>query len=225
MKAQVIIAAGGIGSRMKADVPKPLLWLGGKPVIVHTLRVFDAHPLVKGVVLVVHKDYIQEYRRVIEAAGFKKEFCIMPGGKTRTQSVRIGLLALDQDTDTVIVHDAARPFVTGEMISEGLRITSDMHAAAAGVPVKSTLKRVDPLTGLVQETLERSIVWEIQTPQMFKRELLERAHTDKCDATDDAALVERMGNRVKIYMGDYRNIKITTPEDMDIAEVFLKRSL
>jgi len=222
VKVQVIIAAGGVGARMKADLPKPLLLLKGVPVVIHTLRVFDNHPLVNRITLVVPETHIEDYRCVTTAAGFKKAVCIISGGETRTQSVRRGLSTLDEDTDMVIVHDAARPFVTARIIQEGIQTASETKAAVAAVPVKSTLKMVDAHTGFVGKTLERSLIWEIQTPQTFERKLLERAYAGGQDATDDAVLVEQTGSRVKVYMGEYTNIKITTPEDMDIASVFLR---
>ncbi len=224
MKVQAVIAAGGTGQRMKAVVPKPLLLLGGEPVVVRTLGCFDAHPLVAGVVLVVSQEYLEKYRQVVKAAGFGKRIDIVPGGETRTGSVRLGLRRLDSDTDIVIVHDAVRPFVTARMIDEGIVLAVSSKAATVGVPVKPTLKVVHPSSGLVLETLDRSLIWEIQTPQTFERLLLERVYQGDREASDDAGLVEFAGHPVKVYMGDYRNIKITTPEDMDIANAFLKGS-
>lgn len=222
MKIQVIIAAGGTGQRMGAALPKPLLLLGGEPVVVRTLRCFDAYPRVAGAVLAVHSDHIEDYRRAVKTAQFRLRVDIVAGGATRTESVRAALRQLAPDTDIVIVHDAVRPFVTVKMIDEGIALASAGKAAVAGVPVKPTLKEVDPGTGTVIRTLDRSLVWEIQTPQVFDRRLLEQAYRGDREAPDDAALVELAGHRVTVYMGDYRNIKITTPDDMDIAEVFLK---
>lgn len=225
MKVQVIIAAGGTGQRMNTVLPKPLLLLGGEPVVVRTLRVFDSHPLVSGAVLVVHEDHLEAYRQAVRAAGFSHKVEVIPGGETRTASVRRGLQFMDEDTDIVIVHDSVRPFVTAGMIDEGVAAAIGEKAAAAGVPVKATVKLVDPLSGFVRETLDRSLAWEIQTPQIFDRRLIDEAYRGDGEATDDAGLVERAGYRVKVYMGDYRNIKITTPEDMEIAEVLLKGRL
>ncbi len=224
MKVQVIIAAGGTGERMKAPLPKPLLALDGDPVVIRTLKVFETHPLVASIILVVHEAYLNAYRDVVRDAGLQKIAVIVPGGATRTQSIRIGLRELDADTGFVMVHDAVRPFVTPEIIEEGVLSAVIQKAAVTAVPVKPTLKVVDPRTGFVRETLDRSLIWEIQTPQTFERKLLERAYEDDDEATDDASLVERIGAAVKIHMGSYRNIKITTPEDMDFAEALLKGS-
>lgn len=207
---------------MQASVPKPLLMLGKAPIIVRTLEVFDTLDQIAGLVLVVHEDYIGMYQDAVKAAGLKKPVDLIPGGKTRTQSVRLGLARLDADTDTVIIHDAVRPFATRRMIEEGLDLTRKYKAVVAGVPVKPTIKVVDPKTGLIRETLDRSLVWEIQTPQIFSRQLLDRAYHEDAEATDDAGMVERLGVEVKAYKGDYRNIKITTPEDMLIAEALMK---
>ncbi|MEI6437948.1 MAG: 2-C-methyl-D-erythritol 4-phosphate cytidylyltransferase [Candidatus Omnitrophota bacterium] len=222
MKVQAIIAAGGTGQRMGGPLPKPLLLLEGVPLVLRTLRVFDAHPPIDSIILVVHAEHLADYRRVVMEGGLRKEVAIVPGGATRTGSVRMALRQLDKDTDIVIVHDAVRPFVTARMLDEGIELALKEKAAVAGVPVKPTLKVVNPATGLVMETLDRSLVWEIQTPQVFDRQLLERAYQGDVDATDDAGLVEQAGHVVKVYRGDYSNIKITTPGDMDIAAVFLK---
>ena len=222
MKVQVILAAGGTGERMKTRLPKPLLSLAGIPIVVRTARVFEAHSLIAGLILVVPEDYLGCYQQAFREVGFNKSVCVAPGGKTRTQSVRMGLRWLDADTDIVMIHDAVRPFVTPQMIDEGIALAASGKAAVAAVPVKPTLKVVDPRTGLVRETLDRSLVWEIQTPQVFDRRLIERAYETDAEASDDAALVEGIGAAVKVFRGDYRNIKITTPEDMEIAEAFLK---
>ncbi|MBF0594847.1 MAG: 2-C-methyl-D-erythritol 4-phosphate cytidylyltransferase [Candidatus Omnitrophica bacterium] len=224
MKVQVILAAGGTGERMKASMPKPLLALAGIPVAVRTAMVFEKHPQVASLIIVVHEEHRENYRQVFESAGFKKNICIIPGGKTRTESVRMGLRQLDRDTDMVMVHDAVRPFVTPRMIDEGLALAVKDKAAVAAVPVKPTLKVVDPKAGVVLETLDRSLIWEIQTPQVFERALIERAYRENTEASDDAGMVEAVGGVVKVFTGDYRNIKITTPEDMVIAEAFIKEN-
>jgi len=125
----------------------------------------------------------------------------------------------------VMVHDGVRPLVTSRVLEDGLRLAKDKGTAVAAVPVKPTLKVVDPRTMAVTETLDRSLIWEIQTPQIFRRELLDRAYKADENATDDAALVELLGVPVMVYMGDRRNIKITTPEDLIIAEALVKGGL
>jgi 2-C-methyl-D-erythritol 4-phosphate cytidylyltransferase len=209
---------------MKSAVPKPFLKLAGVSLIVHTLRAFESCPAVAGVVVVGQEDVLEDFRSIIAAEGFRKVREVVPGGATRTQSVRNGLKVLPPDVDVVMVHDGVRPLVTAQMIEDGARIADESGTAVAAVPVKPTLKVVDPRSGLITETLDRTLVWEIQTPQVFRRELIDRAYSGDENATDDAALVEKLGVPVKIYMGDHRNIKITTPEDLVIAEAFMRSS-
>lgn len=223
MKVQAIVAAGGSGERMGTAIPKPLLPLSGIPVVIRTLLAFEVMPLVDTVILVVPPGRRVDYQAAVTSAGLKKVKAVIPGGKTRTQSVREGLNALDTDADFVVVHDAVRPFVTVAMIGEGIAAAVEEKAAIAVVPVKPTLKMVDPRRNtMVAATLDRSLIREVQTPQVFERALLQRAYADGIEATDDSALVERLGVTVKVFPGSYRNIKITTPEDMLIAEAFMK---
>ncbi|MBF0569314.1 MAG: 2-C-methyl-D-erythritol 4-phosphate cytidylyltransferase [Candidatus Omnitrophica bacterium] len=222
MKIQAIIPAAGLSERMKAQGPKVLLEIAGRPVLVHTLAAFEDCPVVDSVILVGHEDSLKDLTALVKAAGLKKISVIVAGGATRTQSVRNGLKALAKDTDIVLVHDGARPLVTRKVIEDGIAIAGECGAAVAAVPVKPTLKVVDPRTNLVSETLDRTLVWEIQTPQVFRREIIERAYRGDENATDDAALVEKSGVPVRVYRADYRNIKITTPEDMVIAQAFLR---
>ena len=207
---------------MKAPVPKPLLMLAGVPVVVRTLKVFEACAAVDSSIVIVPEEYLADYKTVVAAAGLRKVKAVIAGGATRTGSVREGLRALDADTGMVIVQDAVRPFVTETMIVKGIAVAGKVKAAVAAVPVKSTLKVVAPVTDLVESTLDRSLVWQVQTPQVFDRALLEEAYAAEGDATDDAGMVERIGAVVQVFMGCYRNIKITTPEDMEVAEVFVR---
>jgi 2-C-methyl-D-erythritol 4-phosphate cytidylyltransferase len=220
-----LIPTAGTGERLGASVPKPLIEINGEPLIAHTLKVFERVASVAGVVLVVHPYYKKDYQDLVDSYGFKKISAIVDGGATRSQSVRNGLRALPPDADFVIVHDGVRPIVTVDLIERGLALAREEKAVIAAVPVKPTLKVVDPQTNIVRETLDRTLVWEIQTPQIFERKLLERAYAGDTEATDDAALVERLGVPVKVFMGDYRNIKITTPDDLIVAEALLRGKL
>jgi 2-C-methyl-D-erythritol 4-phosphate cytidylyltransferase len=224
MKVWAVIPTAGIGQRMRSETPKPFLMLAGESVIARTLKVFEASAVVDGIVVVGHENSLADLRSLVAENGFCKVCTIIPGGATRTQSVRNGLNLLPKDVDIVIVHDGVRPLVTLKMIEEGVRVAGESGAAVAAVPVKPTLKVIDPRTLRIRETLDRTLVWEVQTPQVFRRELLERAYRGDVDATDDAALVEKMGVPVLIYAGDERNIKITTPDDLVIAEAFLGSS-
>lgn len=223
MSIWAIVPAGGIGQRFGGEKPKPFAELDGVPVIVHTLQVFEQCFLVEGVILVAHRDWLKDYQNMTVLYGFKKVKAVIAGGETRTQSVRNGLGALGDAADMVIVHDGVRPLVTSAMIVRGIDAVKRTGAAIAAVPVKPTIKSVDPKTGAVMETLDRSLLWEVQTPQIFDRKTLERAHAeDRSGATDDAALVERIGVPVDVFMGSYTNVKITTPEDIVVARAFLK---
>ena len=147
------------------------------------------------------------HRWILPRGNFKKVKIVTPGGETRSDSVGCGLRCVDPDTDVVMVHDAARPFVTGDMVKRSLQEMEREKAVIVAVPAKSTIKKVDPKNLHVQETLPRDTLWEVQTPQTFRRDILVKAHASQlcCDPTDDAMLVEKMGVRVKVVMGDYKN--------------------
>jgi 2-C-methyl-D-erythritol 4-phosphate cytidylyltransferase len=223
MKVQVILVAAGAGKRLKAAKPKAFVLLKGKPLIWYALTTFEHSKLIKSVILVVHKNLIHQFRELVAKNRFKKVDVITPGGKTRSESVACGLRCLDTDADVVMVHDAARPFVTERIIRSSLHAMQTEPATVVAVPAKATIKKVDRRNLYVQETLARDTLWEIQTPQTFKKQVLVKAHAAKnaVEPTDDAMLVEDMGVPVKIIRGDYRNIKITTIEDLKLAEVFL----
>ncbi|NTV29290.1 MAG: 2-C-methyl-D-erythritol 4-phosphate cytidylyltransferase [Candidatus Omnitrophica bacterium] len=223
MNAVAIIPAAGRGERLGAHLPKTLVELRGRPVIVHTLAVFERVAGISGVILVVPPEFVDVYRRVVERYGMPKVLAVVAGGATRTCSVRNGLSALPSEADYVVVHDGARPLVTVATVERGLHLALQAKALVAAVPVKPTIKVVDPATQVIRQTLDRSLLWEIQTPQIFERALLERAYADGAEATDDAALVERLGVPVKVFPGDYDNLKITTPGDMPLAEALLAR--
>ena len=227
MKVQAILPTAGLGERLKTKIPKPLISLQGKPVFVYSLTALEQSSLIDSMVLVVHSQYIPAFKTEVQKFHLRKVKKIISGGKTRADSVKKGLEALDKDTDIVLVHDGVRPFLTTKLIEEGIRLCKEAGAVVAAVPVKPTIKKIDPVRLIVEETLPRDILWEAQTPQIFKRDLLEKAfaENDGKRTTDDASLVEQLGVKVKIFMGDYKNIKITTPEDLMIAEAFLKHGI
>jgi 2-C-methyl-D-erythritol 4-phosphate cytidylyltransferase len=211
---EAIVVAAGAGRRLGVKVPKALVKLKGRSLLTYSLKVFEAHPALDGVVVVAPKDFLPQF--VKAARPFTKIRAVVAGGRLRADSVRCGLKALDLKTHTVLVHDAARPFVDAAMIDRLLAALRKNKAAIAGVPVKFTVKKVDGRTLDIRETPARELLWEAQTPQGFHRNVLVRAHAlkSKNEATDDAVLVERMGGKVKMVMGSYRNIKITSPEDL-----------
>ncbi len=223
MKAQAIIAAAGEGKRMGAAKPKTLLPVAGVPMIVHTLRAFEACDSVDKVVLVVHPDYAGEYRGLVEEYGLTKVKEYITGGSRRSESVGNGLTYVDHDCGIIVVHDGARPLIKPQLIDKAVAKCVTDRAVVIGVPVKQTIKKINSGEGTVERTLDREELWEIQTPQVFLKDILVEAyeHAKSMDVTDDASLVEQIGIKVKVLQGDYFNIKITTPEDVAIAEKLL----
>ena len=224
MKTEVIVVAAGAGKRLNAKGPKALVLLKGKPLVAYSLKVFEDHPGIDRVVLVGAAGHIPQFVRM--ARPFKKVRAVVVGGAKRSDSVKCGLKEVSPDTDIVLVHDAARPFIENVMINRLLGTLKKNKAAIVGVPLKFTVKKVDRKTLVIQETPARELLWEAQTPQGFHKDVLVKAYAKKFkgEATDDAMMVERMGTRVKIIMGDYRNIKVTTPEDIILARQLLEGS-
>ena len=223
MKTQAIIPMAGVGTRFKASLPKPLVRLNGKPIFVHALEIFQSCSSIESLIAVVNETHLTDFEDIIQQYNLAKVTHVIPGGDTRSDSVFHGLQMLDEDTQGVLIHDGVRPFVTVEMIEAVVRALNQHQAIVTAVPVKPTIKKVDSNTMLVQETLNRDNLWEIQTPQAFHKEIIFQSHERFRDGipTDDAMMVERLGIPVKVVMGDYKNIKITTPEDLIWAEALL----
>ncbi len=216
---------------MGTGVSKQYLMLGDKPVVVHTLQAFDEQPVIEAMVLVVAPSDVEHVEReIVRKYGFKKPVLVVEGGQERQQSVYNGLKALVRfgDVDLVVIHDGVRPLVTGQMIQDSICAADRYGAAVVGVPVKDTIKKVDN-EQFVMCTPERSELWLVQTPQTFKYHLIWEAHEkalqDGFCGTDDAILVERLGHPVKMVMGSYCNIKITTREDLILAREFIAGGL
>jgi 2-C-methyl-D-erythritol 4-phosphate cytidylyltransferase len=228
MSYYVVIVAAGQGTRMGADRNKVLLPLKGVPVIVRTLRVFEQDPGCSGIILVVRKDEIVLFRKLTEMHRIKKILAFANGGTDRQDSVWNGLKALDgQDADhqsIVLIHDGARPFVGQDRVAEVTEAAGRQNAALLAVPVKDTIKQAEGIN--VKKTLDRKTLWAAQTPQAFRFSTILEAHRqgrmDHFQATDDASLAEHLGIPVALVRGSYRNIKLTTPEDMMIAEKFIE---
>jgi len=223
MKAQGIVVAAGEGVRFKGDTPKPFVLLNGEPLIVHSLRALAQSRSLESLIVVANPQFLQRMQAVIEEFGCEKVRCIVPGGKTRRESVGRGLMSLDDDTRVVAVHDGARPLISPEEVSGVVEAAGRCSAAILAVRVKPTIKVVDPKTMTVTATLERQKLWDVQTPQAFERSVIEQAHRQwqGDDPTDDSAMVEKQGVAVKVIEGSYRNIKITTREDLVFAEQLL----
>ncbi len=222
MKCQAIIPSAGAGLRLKKQSAKALVALNGQPLIAHVLKTFQECSLIDSIIVVAPKNSLRDFREITKP--FHKVKRIVPGGVTRRESVAFGLEALDDDTDIVLIHDAARPLITRELVKKAILAVKKYSACVVGVPVKSTVKIIDSRNGFVKATPERATLWEAQTPQVFQKSIILKAHqrVKSRNPSDDALLVEQLGIKVKMVMGNYKNIKITTPEDLTLAETFLK---
>ena len=222
MKTEVIVVAAGLGRRLNAKVPKALVLLKGRPLITYCLAVFENHPDIDYVDGCAARVLNRQFIRLTHS--FKKVRAVVAGGAMRSDSVKCGLKALSADTGIVLVHDAARPFIDGQSIDRLIAALKKNKAAILGVPVKFTVNKIDRKTLNIKETLPRDLLWEAQTPQGFHKDILVKAHAKKFkeEATDDAMMVEHMGISVKMVMGNYRNIKVTTPEDIMVARQLLR---
>ncbi|OGP73463.1 MAG: 2-C-methyl-D-erythritol 4-phosphate cytidylyltransferase [Deltaproteobacteria bacterium RBG_16_49_23] len=226
MKADAVIVSAGKGQRFMEGRKKQFFSLGEKPILAHTLDRFDACPLIRSILLVVGRED-QDYclTEIIEKFRYRKISRIIPGGKQRQDSVRNGLDGLPGDAEIIVIHDGVRPFVTKEMIEESIRSAARFGAVIIAMPVKDTIKMAHP-DGTVLKTLERESLWQAQTPQTFQASLIREAYLKATEdgyiGTDDASLVERLGKKIHILPGSYTNIKITTLEDLMLANLILK---
>ncbi len=223
--ASAIIAAAGNSTRMGGHTSKQFLFLGGKPVLAHTLLTFSAMAEITEILVVTRAEDILTVQDMIRDFGIPKVKAVLPGGNTRQESVFLGLSHVNESR--VLIHDGARPFVTAEEIRALLKALDTFPAAALGVPVKDTIKRLDN-HGMVFETLPREELWQIQTPQGFVTHEILTAHqkaiAEGVLVTDDCALAEYIGIPVHIVPGSYRNIKITTPEDIVLGEALIGKN-
>ncbi len=231
MYVTAIVLAAGKGLRFKSRIPKPLVKINSQPLIIYCLNTLSKHPYVKDIVVVVNPDNFSGILSRIRKYKIGRIKKVVLGGRLRQDSVFNGLKAVDIKSGLVLIHDAARPFIAKNTISRLIKEAGRRGVAIAGVPVKATIKRVTGyglrVTGkfLVKETIDRNNLWEIQTPQVFKKDLLLRAYKKFGDSevSDDAALVEKLGVKASIVPGSYNNIKLTTPEDLIIAEAIASR--
>jgi len=224
MGYQVIIPAAGQGKRMGAGKNKLLIELNGIPVLIHTLRVFEEDEHCDGMILAIHLKDEAEFKALLAKYNISKVQRLVPGGKERQDSIYNGLKTIDYD-GIILVHDAARPFILKEDILRLTEKANETGAAIIGVQAKDTMKTVRNKT--VLETVERSSLWAVQTPQAFRMSILlsayEKADREGFLGTDDSSLVEQLPFPVTMVTGDYDNIKLTTPEDLFFAEAILKK--
>ena len=226
MNVTAIIVAAGKSKRIQDRLPKQFMEIGGKPVLSHTLEIFEKCEEIDEILLVISEDWLSYCStEVVDKYGFEKIKKVISGGERRQDSVYKGLLAVPNNTSIVVIHDGVRPLVRASKITESINMCKECKAVILAVPIKETVKRIEG--GSVHTTLKRERLWIAQTPQTFDYKILldafEKAKADGFVGTDDASLVERMGIEVKIIEGDYDNIKITTPEDLILAEEYLKK--
>lgn len=233
-KYAAVVLSAGKGKRMDSEVPKQYLLLEEQPILCYSLQAFQ-QSMVEEIILVCGEEDLAYCRsEIVEKYGFTKVTSIIPGGKERYHSVCIGLQELAQRSerpDYVMIHDGARPFVDQGIIARCARMVEQGHSCVAGMPVKDTIKIADEHQFAI-DTPERSLVWQVQTPQVFAFPLILRAYQELLESekngktvsvTDDAMVLETVMNKqVRLVEGSYRNIKITTPEDLEIARVFLR---
>jgi len=229
MKTVAIIPAGGSGKRLKSPVAKQYVLLNHMPVLVRTLKIFQQANGIDEIILVLpENDLVNARKNLVDKYNLTKVAAIVGGGKERQDSVSNGLSAIAGICDIVVIHDGVRPFVTEEMINQSVDAARIEGASSIGVKVKDTVKQAGK-GSLVEATLSRHNLWLTQTPQAFKFDVLQRAYDkatkDNYYGTDDASLVERIGIKVKMIEGSYENIKITTPEDLIVAEVLLNKNI
>lgn len=227
-KCTAVVLAAGRGKRMHSNIQKQFLQIKGHPILYYSLKCFQDCSFIDDIVLVTGEESLSYCKtEIVERYGFSKVMSVTAGGKERYDSVYSGLLQC-RDTKYVFIHDGARPFITEEILASGLEKVKETGACVVGMPSKDTVKLADE-AGFVRETPERNRVWTVQTPQIFEYNLIRMAHEsirkkDMSAITDDAMVVEQeTGVKVRLSMGSYQNIKITTPEDLAVAEAFLNK--
>jgi len=221
LKVGAVIVAAGSSQRM-GGMDKVLALLGNRTILARVVDIFQGCKPIDQIIIVLSEPNLERGRQLLAEQGWSKVTDIWPGGKQRQDSVVAGLSRL-QDCDWVVIHDGARPLLTEEIINRGLSEARETGAAAAAVPVTDTIK-VSSGDRIIRETLSRQNLWAVQTPQVFRLDIIAEAYRkSKGEVTDDASLVEQLGHQVKLYMGSYDNIKITTPRDLALAEVLWQK--
>jgi len=226
MRSAAVIVSAGKGNRLAGETKKQFLPLAGRPILCHTLDRFETCSSIDLIHLVVGQDDMgYTLKNIVEAYGYRKISKIVPGGKVRQESVKNGIDSLPHEVNIVVIHDGVRPFVTHQMIEESIRSVRQAKAVVVAMPVKETIKTARP-DRTVLKTLDRESLWQVQTPQTFQADVIRKAYQRAAEegfwGTDDASLVERIGIKVYILPGSYDNIKITTPEDLLLANLLVQ---
>ncbi len=228
MNARLLLAAAGTGTRLGAERPKALVEIAGRPLLIWTLTRFHSMGLAAGAVVLATPGAIPDFQAAIANAGIDAEVQVVEGGAERQLSVENGLAAMPDNTDIVIIHDAARPFVARAAVDAAIEAAVDCGAATVALPSIDTILQADE-DAFLESTPSRKTMWLCQTPQVFRRDVIVQAHNrareDGVVVTDDASLVKHYGNPVKLIPGDPLNFKITTPADIAFAETVIARGL
>jgi 2-C-methyl-D-erythritol 4-phosphate cytidylyltransferase len=223
-KIVAIVPAAGIGRRFGAGTNKPLEMICGRPMMIWVLEALESVEEISEIIPVIKDGDMACSAELIEEYHISKVRRLAPGGRERQDSVFHGLNLVEDKGSIVVVHDGARPLIDPAVIVSGIRQLVDCDGVVVGVPLKDTVKEAE--NGLVKRTLDRNMLWSVQTPQIFHYKILynahERAMKEPFYATDDSALVERYGGKIRVVQGSYMNIKVTTPEDLQVAELFMK---
>jgi len=224
MNITVVILAAGSATRMKLGKNKMFYELR-KPILGHTLEIFEKHSKISNIIIVANNNEIEICQKFVGEYSFSKVSNIVSGGGTRQESCYNGVKHCDNDTDMIMIHDGARPFTASDTISRTITDAKNYGVSVVGVPAKDTIKESDG--EFVSKTLDRGKLWQVQTPQTFKSDIIRIAHDkaklDNFVGTDDTSLAERLGYDVKLTLGTYDNIKITTPDDLVLAEKILDK--
>jgi 2-C-methyl-D-erythritol 4-phosphate cytidylyltransferase len=227
MSVCAVVPAGGAGTRMGGTVPKQFLELNGKPILYYTLKTLQDCGIISELILVVPE---QEYDKACANWLGKPEIVtkVVIGGEKRQDSVYNGFCEVSPQMEIVLVHDGVRPFLSPRMIQETVDVAREYGAAITAIPLYDTIKRVDT-SGLVSQTVDREGLWRVQTPQVFRYEILKeafkKANYEKFYGTDEGTLIEHLGKPVKVVEGSEQNIKITRPEDLRLSEIFISKAL
>jgi len=226
MKTTAIVPSAGRGIRIRSREAKPYLKLRGIPILARTLRALNSFSCVNEIIVAVDRNSKAKAGKIIKKYKINKVKVVIHGGATRFKSVLNCLSYLSDDTDCVAIHDGVRPFITEDVIRRAIRVAGKIGACVVGVPLITTLKKIDGSLRVIS-TPPRNRLWAAQTPQVFKKALIAKAYNSarkrKIKPTDDSMLVELLGKRVKMVKGSYRNIKITTPEDLKLAEILVRK--
>lgn len=218
-----IVPAAGSGRRLGARDKKPFVLLGGKPLVSYALKTLDNSEFIDAIIVASHRSCVKRVWAIAKRFGIQKLFDVVIGGETRFESVRNCMAKIGPQFNIVVIHDAARPFIDKQTIERSIRTAGKFGACVVAVPENDTVKLVDARQSRVKRTLDRTVLYRAQTPQAFRYDIIKKAYARKLAnaATDDASLVETMGHRVRIVKGSYKNLKITTKDDLKIAEALL----